>query len=183
MRVTQQEMDAGHQRIVKGAARLLRERGIRGTSVADAMNEAQMTHGGFYRHFKSKDDLVSQALHQAFAEFTAPLATRQAVEPAAQVGTEFKAMYLSDEHVQNPGQGCPMPAVGSELGRESPAVRAAFGAGLEHMIANLAHGMAGTTEERSAAATREMAMLVGALVLARASDPDTAQRVLKACRT
>lgn len=182
MRVTQQEMDAGHQRIVDGAARLLRERGVRGTSVADAMNEAQMTHGGFYRHFKTKDDLVIEALRRAFDDFASPLLLRQQFEPAAAVAREFKTQYLSDEHVRSPGQGCPMPAIGGELARESDAVRREFGAGLQRVMAALSPGMAGEAGSQPAAAARELAMMVGAVVLARASDAATAQRILQACR-
>ena len=183
MRVSQQEMDASHERIVKGAARLFRERGIRATSVADAMSEAGLTHGGFYRHFKSKDDLIVEALRLAFEGFTGPLESRQTVEPPDQVAAAFKALYLSDEHVANPGLGCPMPANGSDVAREAAPVRAEFSAGLARVLRALAKAQAGTDAQRHDAAARELAMLVGAVVLARAADDQTAARILVACRS
>jgi TetR/AcrR family transcriptional repressor of nem operon len=183
VRVTQQAMDAGHQRIVEGASRLLRERGVRGTSVADAMKEADLTHGGFYRHFESKDGLVIEALRRAFDDFTTPLELRQALEPPAEVAAEFKSLYLSDDHLQNPGQGCPMPTTASELARESLAVRTEFAAGLQRVITALAKAKDGSDPAREAAAVKDICLMVGAVLLARASDPETAERVLLACRS
>jgi TetR/AcrR family transcriptional regulator, transcriptional repressor for nem operon len=182
MRVTQQEMDASHERIVEGAARLFRERGVRSTSVADAMNAAGLTHGGFYRHFKTKDDLVVESLRLAFDSFASPLESRQQDEPAERVAAEFKALYLSDEHVANPALGCPMPALGGELARESAQIKAEFSAGLKRVLDALAPCYAGTDPERQDAAARELAMLVGAVVLARASDGAMGSRLLDACR-
>ena len=182
MRVTQQDMESGHRRIVEGASRLMRERGIRETSVADAMQEAGMTHGGFYRHFETKDALVAEALRSAFDEFAIPLELRQQAEPAETVAAEYKSLYLSEPHVQNPGQGCPMPALGSELSRQPEQVRQAFAAGLGRVITALAECQAGPPALRRAAAAREVAMLVGAVLLARASDPAMAAEVLAACR-
>ena len=182
MRVTQHEMDANHDRIVEGAARLMRERGVRNTSVADAMNEAGMTHGGFYRHFRTKDDLVVEALRSAFDDFVRPLELRQRIESPQTVVDEYKALYLSPEHLANPGHGCPMPALGSELAREAEPVKAEFTAGLGRVIAALSAAGEGSVEERHASALREIAMLVGAVVLARACGEPMASEMLQACR-
>jgi len=182
MRVTQQEMDASHVRIVEGAARLFRERGVRATSVADAMSTAGLTHGGFYRHFNTKDDLIVESVRLAFDSFAAPLELRQNLEPPDRVAADFKALYLSDRHVANPGLGCPMPAIGAELARESTQVKAEFSVGLERVWEALAKSLPGTNEEKHDAAARELAMLVGAIVLARASDGPTGKRLLDACR-
>lgn len=182
MRVTQHEMEANHDRIVEGASRLMRERGVRSTSVADAMKEAGMTHGGFYRHFKNKDDLVIEALRSAFDDFARPLEHRQQIESPRAVIEEYKALYLSPEHVANPGYGCPMPALGSDLAREPDAVKAEFAAGLGRVVAALSAAGQGSTEERRDAALREIAMLVGAVVLARGCGEPLASQVLQACR-
>ena len=182
MRVTQQEMEGSHARIVDGAARLMRERGVRGTSVADAMGEAGMTHGGFYRHFKTKDDLVIAALHAAFEGFAGPLESRQQQESPQAVVADYKSLYLSREHVENPGVGCPMPAMGGDLSREPDAVKAAFTDGFRRVVASLAQAHDGTQAERDAAAMRDIALLVGAVLLARATTSETASDVLAACR-
>jgi TetR/AcrR family transcriptional repressor of nem operon len=175
-------MEASHQRIVEGASRLMRERGVRSTSVVDAMNKAGMTHGGFYRHFKTKDDLVVEALRSAFDDFVRPLEIRQQIESPQAVASEYKALYLSAEHVDNPGRGCPMPALGSDLARESEPVRAEFTAGLRRVVAALSAAGEGTPEEQQAEALREVATRVGAVLLARACGGAMASEVLQACR-
>jgi TetR/AcrR family transcriptional repressor of nem operon len=182
MRVTQQDMEAGHRRIVEGASRLLRERGVRDTSVADAMRQAGMTHGGFYRHFETKDDLVIEALRQAFDDFAKPLEERQQFEASKAVAAEYRSLYLSEQHLEHPGQGCPMPALGSDIARAGDAVKSEFGAGVQGLIAAMASTMDGTPDERKSAATRDLAMLAGAILIARASDGVTARSVLQACR-
>jgi TetR/AcrR family transcriptional repressor of nem operon len=182
MRVSQVEMNESHERIVAGASRLMRERGVQSTSVADAMNQAGMTHGGFYRHFKNKDDLVVEALRSAFGEFVNPLELRQTIESPQTVAQEYKSLYLSPEHVANPGFGCPMPALGSDLSRASETVKAEFSSGLKRVVEALEKSKDGTDVGRRQAAMREVAMLVGAVLIARATDSETAESVLAACR-
>ena len=182
MRVSQAEMDANHQRIVEGTSRLLRERGVHDTSVADAMSEAGLTHGGFYRHFKTKDDLVVAGIRSMFEAIAAHLELQQLGADARDVAAQYRAVYLSDEHVGNPGQGCPVPALAGEVARESPALREVFGSGFRRVADTLAKGMPGTSPERQPQALRELAMLVGAVVVARASDTETARLMLEACR-
>ncbi|MBC7939382.1 MAG: TetR/AcrR family transcriptional regulator [Chitinophagaceae bacterium] len=182
MRVTQKEMESGHRRIVEGASRLLREQGVRDTSVASAMQEAGMTHGGFYRHFQTKDDLVIEALRQAFDEFVLPLELRQELAAPQAVAAEYKALYLSEQHLDNPGQGCPMPALGSDIARAADPIKSEFAAGAQRLIAAMARTKQGSPEQRTTAATREIAMLVGAMLIARASNSQTARAVLDACK-
>lgn len=182
MRVSRQEMESGHERIVEGTARLIRERGLRGTSVADAMKEAGMSHGGFYRHFASKDELAAAALAKAFDDFAAPLEQRQQAERPSRVVAEFTALYLSDAHLGQAGRGCPIAALVSEMAREGPEVRAGFGAGVRRMIDALAPGMPGTARDARAEAMRHLCLLVGAVTLARATDGDTAAELIEAVR-
>ena len=191
MRVSREEKARSHARIVAAAARLVRERGIENAGVADVMREAGLTHGGFYRHFDDKDALVAAALELAFDEILARLgappaddapANGAAANDAAQAGADFRAFYLSEGHLERPGLGCPVAALGGEVARGPAALRTAFGAGVRRMIAALARGTPGTTPDARARASRELAMLVGALMIARASDPVTAREVLAACR-
>lgn len=182
MRVSQEEMDKSHKRIVEGAARLVRGRGIENTSVADVMSDAGLTHGGFYRHFKTKDALVVAALQAAFEQLTSALDARfDKYEPEAAMA-DYHADYLSRFHVEKPEIGCPIAALGGDVARGSDALKIAFGAGVNRLTAMLARGMQGSAQEKRIDAARELAMLVGAVVIARASDPETARAVLSACR-
>jgi len=175
MRMSQAEKDKSHARIVASASRLLRERGVEGTSVSDVMNDAGLTHGGFYKHFATKDALMESALDAAFATFSAMLDGNQPDATSA-----FRELYLSDKHLRNPGRGCPVAAVGQDVGRGSTQLKAAFGRGVEHIVDSLAETMDGSAEARRTAALQQFSMLVGAVVIARASDPQTAGDVLSA---
>jgi TetR/AcrR family transcriptional repressor of nem operon len=166
MRVSREAAQASKARITAEAARLMRENGIAGTSVADVMTAAGMTTGGFYKHFESKDDLTAAAVRDAFGDILSGL-----VESAGARGTDaarkaYFETYLSDAHVENPGKGCPVPSLGADVGRASKPIGAAFEDGIEQTIARLA-GKDLTTPQR-AALIRQMSTLVGAVILARA---------------
>ena len=178
MRMSQEEKTKSHARIVASASRLFRERGLEGASVADVMNEAGMTHGGFYKHFDSKDALVERALDNAFAEFIAGFEASQAEEAFA----AYRALYLSREHLAQPERGCPVAALGAEIGRGSASLKTAFGNGVRRVVDAIAGSRKGSAAARRTAALREFSMLVGAMVIARASDPALADEVLAACR-
>lgn len=182
MRVSRKEMEESHRRIVTGAARLARERGVERMSVADVMGEAGLTNGGFYRHFESKDALVEAALRLSFDEFGGALEERFERMPPKAAVQDYRQAYLSSEHVDHPELGCPIAALGGDVGHGPQALKKAFGEGVERAVKALAHGMDGSNGEKGAAAMRELAMLVGAVVIARASDGETGERVLAACR-
>lgn len=177
MRMSAEEKEKSHARIVESAARLFRERGLEGASVADVMKDAGMTHGGFYKHFESKDALVEAALESAFSEFVSGL-TQDDAEAAL---ATYRTLYLSHDHMTKPAMGCPVAALGTEIARGSASLKQAFGAGVRRMIDALAAGRRGTADTRRAAALREFSQLVGAMVIARASDPELAAEVLAAC--
>ncbi|MBC8069483.1 MAG: TetR/AcrR family transcriptional regulator [Deltaproteobacteria bacterium] len=182
MRVSETEKNVSRERILESAARLLRARGVAGASVGDVMREAGMTHGGFYRHFASKDDLLVAALAAAFDQFCAPLRGRiEAGDGVASVRT-FRDRYLSAFHVAHPDLGCPVAATGSEMARAPEVARAAFGRGVARMVELLAAGLRGVAATRRQRAMRDFAMMVGAVVIARASDDAMAREVLAACR-
>ena len=182
MRTSRDDKAKTHQRIVQGAARLMRERGLAATSVADVMNDAGLTHGGFYRHFDGKEALMLAALEAAFAERRTALEQRFQDQPPEQAVAGYHADYLHDGHVAAAGHGCPVPTLAGDLARAPDALKAAYGANIRHVIGLLAQGMPGSPSERQALAARELAMLAGAIMLARASDPETAALVLAACR-
>jgi TetR/AcrR family transcriptional regulator, transcriptional repressor for nem operon len=181
MKVSREQAAANRARVVGTAARLFRERGMDGIGVDGLMEAAGLTHGGFYRTFASKDALAAEAVSQAFGESVARWEKRIARSPddafAAIVGG-----YLSSAHCEQPGTGCAFPALGADGARRGPAVRKAFGDGLRAMIAALTKAI----PARRAEAAREralatLAMLVGAVVLARAvDDPELSQDTLAA---
>ena len=188
-----------HRReILAAAARLIRERGPEQVSVPEFMAAAGLTHGGFYRHFASKDDLVGQAVASAFA-------TRQAVldelvddAPDDEWAT-FLDYYLSERHRDHPAEGCAAVALAPTAGRgDSDAVRAAYTDGVRAMTAGLQRLRHHDPEHEqdpehqqdpeheqdpSAEALADLATLVGALALSRAcDDPDLSRNILTAAR-
>ena len=181
MRVSQQEKDRSHRRIVDSAARLIRERGVDGAGVADVMKDAGMTPGGFYRHFATKDDLVATAMAAAFEQMLGRLVGNDEQPPTVDAVAEFERFYLSGGHVENSGYGCPIPALAGEVGRHS-ALTAAMTTGIERTIELLAAGQRGSATERRAEAAARVAMMAGAVAIARASDPATARFVLDSVR-
>jgi len=182
MRVSREEMQRSHARIVAAAARLARERGIENSSVADVMSQAGLTQGGFYRHFDSKDALMAAAVASAFDVMGTALEQRFETRGPTSALSGYRADYLSRGHIENPGIGCPMPTLAADVARGSETLKAAFGAGVTRAVALLAEAQDGTQTQKRAAAMRELAMLVGAVVIARASDPETARAMLAACR-
>ena len=172
-----------HQQILTHAARLFRERGIEQTSVADVMQAAKLTHGGFYRHFQSKDDLVAAAMEKATGEIIAKLESPSASREAAELVDEYVRLYLSNDHVRNPGLGCPVAALGVEVGRIGGSVRSVIAGALSRLIGVIAGRLPGPKQTSRERALHTFATLVGAVVVARAAGDDPiGAEVLAACR-
>jgi len=168
-RVSQAQAQENRQRIVETAARLFRERGIAGVSVADVMAEVGLTHGGFYKHFASKDALVTEAVGLAFTQAGQRITS---VDRAV-----FLDYYLSAEHRDDPGTGCPTAGFGGDLAREDPGNAAipTYTKGVELYAQALATNGG---EDLVAVST-----LVGALLLARATaGTDLSDRILTETR-
>jgi TetR/AcrR family transcriptional repressor of nem operon len=158
------------QAIVDAASELFRAQGFRGTSVPELMQAANMTHGGFYGHFASKEALAGEALDGAFdwlEGWVDAIATGRDGDPAA-ARADLVATYLKPEHRDAPALGCPVAALAGDVAREpidSP-LRTSFGRGIEAVVAQLTgNGM----EQDEQAALADYATLVGALLLARAT--------------
>ena len=183
MKVSREQAAASRERILDAGTRLFRERGFDGIGVADLMREAGLTHGGFYGHFASKEELMAKACERALAKSAATweaLHARHGHEALAAMADS----YLSTRHRDNPGAGCIVAAVGEEAARHGPAVRRAFTQGVGSLLDILARVMPG----RSRAARRDKALatfasMVGAIVLARAvDDPELSVQILEAVR-
>jgi TetR/AcrR family transcriptional repressor of nem operon len=181
MRVSREVMARHHREIVATASRMLRQRGIEGLSVADLMQAAGLTHGGFYRHFASKDALVAEATAAAFSGIRERLAEWTSSKGSKAALDEYVAEYLSQRHVEAPGTGCPIAAYGAEVARESDVVRAAFNEGVEPLVAWIADGLAGPAPRRRARAIELLTMMVGAIVTARAAGSGAIAGEVLAC--
>jgi TetR/AcrR family transcriptional repressor of nem operon len=166
---SQKDKAKNHQRIVDVAARRIRESGIDGPGVAEIMGEAGLTHGGFYKHFDSRDDLVAEAVDAAVEQgldgFRA--ATADAKDPLA----AFVDWYLSTAHREDPGAGCPVVALGADAARSSDRVRTAYRGQVERYIAGM-EDLLGDDENARRHAITAVASMVGAMLMARAVDDE-----------
>src|SRR5262245_33321618 len=124
MKVTREEAARNRERIVDAAARLFRERGFEGIGVADLMKEVGLTHGGFYGHFASKDDLEVEACTRALAHSLALWRKRSEVTRGDPLSA-ITDVYLTAKHRDDPGAGCLLAALGSDVSRRGPSVRRA----------------------------------------------------------
>jgi TetR/AcrR family transcriptional repressor of nem operon len=154
-----------HVEIVRSASALIRERGIAAASVANVMGGLGLTVGGFYAHFKSKDALVAKALDAVVGERWQALIERHAGKPRAELLAAVIDGYLSAKHRDDPGQGCAMPAIVSELPAQEVGVRRAFQAAFERN-GRLLREATQLGEDDTLAL---MSLMLGALVLARAT--------------
>ena len=180
MRVSQEVMDRHHAEIIEAASRMLRARGIQGLSVVDLMQAVGLTHGGFYRHFASKDVLVAEATAATFKVIAAAFDEHMEKSGAAATLADYVAHYLSPEHVASPELGCPIPAYGGDIARESALVRAAFAAGYEPMLDRIGRGLACPPQKRRARATELISLMSGAIIAARAAGNDALTRSILA---
>lgn len=168
MRVSKETVADHRKKILSAASKMLRERGVEGASVADLMQAAGLTHGGFYRHFASKEALVVEATTATFDALIARLEEWSAEAGHAAALAKYVGEYLTPRHVERPEIGCPIAAYGAEVARENPEVRAAFNAGVDRLIKWIAGGLAGAEAERKERAVELLALMVGAVVTARA---------------
>jgi len=171
MKVSKEQVRENRLRIVETASELFRERGYDGVGVAELMSAAGLTHGGFYKHFGSKADLLAEAMSCGFT---------QSAEKTEGVSREaFIEYYLSRQHRDDMGKGCVMSALGTDAARQSESIRETFAAGIERQIAILE-----SQNVTRAELINTIAQLVGALILSRAC-PDgsgLADEILEVCR-
>ena len=170
MKVSRERAAQNRERIVEAAAQLFRERGFDGIGVADLMNEAGLTHGGFYGHFSSKDDLIAEASARALTRslmLLSDLAERAPDDPLSAIARA----YLNNKHRDEPGTGCVLAALGSDVSRQGPAVRRAVTDNMRvviDLLANLVRGKSKSAKRQKVISA--YATLVGAMIMARAVD-------------
>ena len=181
MRVSRVQAEKNRLAVIDAAARLFRERGFNGIGLDEVMKAAGLTHGGFYKQFKSKDELTVEACDRALA--TSVEVWAQTVKSAG--ADPFAALirsYLSTSHRDDGGEGCPLVALGADAARHSPTLRRSFEAGIKAHLDVLDRTMPAV----SATAARDasiaaLSMMIGALLMSRVvEDKALSRRILDA---
>lgn len=180
MRVSKAQAAQNRQLILTAATRLFREQGIQATGVDAITHEAGLTHGGFYSQFGSKEAIVVEAIRFALTRSKHLWQRTAERKPGSQAWRGIIESYLSREHRDAPGQGCILAALGADIARQPPSVRAAFTTELQDAFELLAQLMpADTPAQRSDNAIAALSSMVGALILARAvTDERLSDRIL-----
>lgn len=173
-----------HRKIVRGASRQLRKRGLNGPTVAALMKASGLTHGGFYKHFSSRDDLVVEAVEESLRELTQTL-----LEAAEHSGSKdaWKAIvtaYLSPDRCDRFDIGCPIAALGPDIARSAAGIKQRSSAAILKFRAELLPYMPGRTEEeRQSNFLTILTSIVGAIVIARTMpDGHVRERILNSTR-
>lgn len=184
MNAKQERKERSHQTILESAGRLLRSRGIVGARVADVMQGAGLTVGGFYAHFASKDELVSEVLHRLGAEYRERLFTNIDEKPPGDRVTVVLKRYLSAAHRDASDQGCPFPAIVGEVATTAPEQRDALGEEIGALIERLASLMPQRPDQKTRTiAIGLVALMIGGLSLSRAlRGTALSDEVIHACR-
>jgi TetR/AcrR family transcriptional repressor of nem operon len=172
------------ERIVEAAAAAFRQNGIAAVGVADVMRQAGLTHGGFYAHFESKDDLVTAALGHASAQAHTMLERSVQDDGAADRLLSAAMTYLSSAHLAHPEWGCPVAALGPELMRGSQKVRRTLVTDIRQRLKKL-NGLippAVPPETRRRQVAGTLACMIGGLILARGLNESEGRELLDDCR-
>jgi AcrR family transcriptional regulator len=161
------------QKILKSAARLFNRKGFSEVTIGEIMASAGLTHGGFYRHFKSKDQLYAEAVRQFLSRAPEPWQEKpkERCAPGLPFASYVVDAYLSREHLYDVDGACPLIGLPSDVARESLAVRSAYREVAEAMIRLFKANLNGP-EARDLALVL-VALCVGGMVLARAVDDET----------
>ncbi|MFP6851315.1 MAG: TetR/AcrR family transcriptional regulator [Pseudomonas sp.] len=174
MRYSEDHKAQTHQRIIEEAARLFRSAGVGATGLQPLMKTLGLTHGGFYAHFKSKDQLVETALRHSVEKLNAEISSGD--KPLA----KLISAYLSSAHRANPGEGCPLPTMSAELGqRGSPSPTT--DEMVRERLKTIETGLG--SEHADDQSVLILSAMVGALLLSRSvSDAELSDRLLKTTR-
>lgn len=186
-RVSRAQAEAHHQAIEDAASRLFRERGLDAVTVAEVMAEAGLTHGGFYTHYASKDDLAASACAAAFAFAAEKWRRRIDAAPSPAAAREAIADgYLHEQHCDPAVASCPTATLVTDVARapDRHPIHEAYLEGVRQQVDTLAQlGTSGDAAADRAAACVQLATMMGALLLARATHGDPlSKEFVKAAR-
>ncbi len=181
-----QQKEETRRRILEAAARQFREEGLTGAGVQRIMEEAGLTHGGFYGHFGSKSELMAAALVETSAAQRAQWLDGVREVPEAERLMSIVSRYLSRWHRDTPGVGCVLPSLSADVSRAPESVRETYDGLLEETINHIESLLPiaeGGAEEAHARATGALALCVGGLLLARAvHKSEFSDDILRSCR-
>lgn len=181
MRYPAEETAEKHQRILQQASILFRERGFSGVTVSEIMKATGLTHGPFYNHFDSKDDLIAKSMGDASSKALAVMAD---AEDSTESMLAYVQNYLTEEHRDDPASGCIITALGPEIARE-PLARPVFTRHVKGVLKSLAAPFI-KAKKRNARrdAIRTLSGMVGAIILARSiDDPELSEEILREVRS
>jgi TetR/AcrR family transcriptional repressor of nem operon len=168
MRKSKQEAAVTRQRIIKAAAAAFRKNGIAGTGLSDLMAAAGLTHGGFYRHFDSRDQIVAEACSAAAESLVEQLAAAASKKSPQRGLKTIIENYLSAAHRDEPADGCPLAALGSEIARGDERTRAVATQALLKLVGVIASQFGKTRPDVARRrALVAAATMIGALTMSR----------------
>ena len=173
-----------HREIVRDASRRVRSEGMNGAAVAAVMRDNGLTHGGFYKHFESKDALLLESVHEAFSEIIAILTT---AAEGSKPGEGWKAIvktYLSLEYCEHLERGCPLTALAPELARGDKSMRMRILGELVNYKSRMTPFMPGRrTADRERAFFVIFSTMIGTVEIARMlPEPAMREKVLGGAR-
>jgi TetR/AcrR family transcriptional repressor of nem operon len=185
MNAKAERKERSHETILESSARLVREKGISGARVADVMKGADLTVGGFYAHFSSKDELVDETLRRTGSRLRDHLFARLDEKPVGDRAEVILKRYLSPGHRDASEPGCPLPAVVGEVGTTAPQHRDVLAGEVDALARGLAeHLPQRGIIQRRLLAIGLVALMYGGLSLARAlRGTELSDEVLRACGT
>jgi TetR/AcrR family transcriptional repressor of nem operon len=170
------------ERIVRAAAALFRKRGYTATGIDAVMAAADLTAGAFYAHFRSKENLLAEALGAAFRESRSHWPERPKGLRGRPWVREFASLYLSKGHRDTPDRGCPMPALAPEIARMGGKSRGEFERHLRGLVDTVGKQVNSASPDRHRAISA-IALCIGGLMLSRAvKDQAFSHEILNACR-
>jgi len=157
-----------HQKIVNDASRRFRSEGLAGAAVAAVMRDSGLTHGGFYKHFESKDELLFESLSQAFRDISERLTEAAEHAPPRTAWKAIVKAYLSPEHCDHAEWGCPLAALASELARADKRMKVKIGGELRRYTTRILPFMPGRrTADKERAFLLIYSTMLGAMAIAR----------------
>lgn len=175
---SQTDKAASKERVLRAAARKVREEGLTRPGIADLMKEAGLTHGGFYKHFASRDDLIAQAAALALADGQAKM-ERAARKNKDAPRTGLVEAYLRKQHRDSPGTGCALVTLGAAAGRGGQEFKEAYEKQVRSYL-DLIAGLHDDPEDGRSEAMLTLSALVGAMLMARAvADEDLSDELLE----